>query len=198
MSHRKVPIPFEHGPEETCKWCGEAIVHGRVKVRRWHDGRKDEPNCLRGYNLVSNHDSFRSHCRDIGRHHCWTCGAGRSPSLRGPRVPYAYSDRSTYSHLLHEIALAGPRDALWGKKVWDDIHEAARGSRFAPTWKGGFEVDHRRALIDGGPHAVENLQLLCLACHKAKTSLEAWARAEARRMDRALDVPAPAQGTLFG
>jgi hypothetical protein len=42
-------------------------------------------------------------------------------------------------------------------------------------------VDHVVPLIDGGDKTLENLQLLCVPCHKVKTAREARVRAARRR-----------------
>lgn len=48
--------------------------------------------------------------------------------------------------------------------------------------KGGkLEVDHILPLIDGGGFELENLQLLCTACHGEKTARENSERAADRR-----------------
>lgn len=48
--HRATPSPpFSDAPMGTCRWCGEAIVHGRVGARRWHDGRENERGCVVEY-----------------------------------------------------------------------------------------------------------------------------------------------------
>jgi len=39
-----------------------------------------------------------------------------------------------------------------------------------------LQVDHRVPLADGGRDEVENLQVLCVDCHKEKTKREAQAR----------------------
>lgn len=43
-----------------------------------------------------------------------------------------------------------------------------------------WEADHIVALVDGGAHEVENFQVLCWRCHRAKTAEEARARAGGR------------------
>ena len=35
-----------------------------------------------------------------------------------------------------------------------------------------LEVDHKRRIVDGGSHALENLQTLCRHCHITKTKAE--------------------------
>jgi len=49
-----------------------------------------------------------------------------------------------------------------------------------------WEADHRIPLEDGGPHHIDNLQVLCVPCHRRKTAAEASARATRRRADRAV------------
>jgi 5-methylcytosine-specific restriction endonuclease McrA len=39
-----------------------------------------------------------------------------------------------------------------------------------------FDIDHITPLADGGSNDPQNLQILCVPCHKKKTSLEAKAR----------------------
>jgi len=48
-----------------------------------------------------------------------------------------------------------------------------------------WELDHIVPLIDGGSHALENLQTLCTPCHKQKTAREARERAARSAMDAA-------------
>ena len=37
-------------------------------------------------------------------------------------------------------------------------------------WKNGLQFDHIHEKADNGPEILENIQLLCYACHKVKTS----------------------------
>ncbi len=46
-----------------------------------------------------------------------------------------------------------------------------------------WELDHIVPLIDGGTHALENLQTLCTPCHKTKTADEARLRARATQAE---------------
>lgn len=72
---------------------------------------------------------------------------------------------------------------------------------FGPTNRP--HCDHVLALADGGENREGNLQMLCTDCHKAKTSLEAAARAKTRSirskhlgLDKAINAPQP--GSLPG
>jgi len=50
----------------------------------------------------------------------------------------------------------------------------------------GMQVDHRVRLADGGTHDPPNIQVLCGACHRAKTTLEAGRPARRARQNRKL------------
>jgi 5-methylcytosine-specific restriction protein A len=47
-----------------------------------------------------------------------------------------------------------------------------------------YEYDHITECKDGGDASLENCQILCTACHKAKTGRGAARRASARRRER--------------
>lgn len=51
-----------------------------------------------------------------------------------------------------------------------------------------WEADHREPLEDGGPHHIDNLQVLCVPCHRRKTAAEATQRAARRRQSRAPEL----------
>lgn len=51
----------------------------------------------------------------------------------------------------------------WVRKIWKDTPLA-----FSDT-KNAWEADHIHEVINGGQHTLENLQTLCLVCHKKKT-----------------------------
>lgn len=46
-----------------------------------------------------------------------------------------------------------------------------------------IDVDHIRPLWNGGSNANDNLEALCVDCHKQKTSAEAKVRAKAKRLE---------------
>lgn len=59
---------------------------------------------------------------------------------------------------------------VWGEHPW----ESARYTRVVPT--SNLEIDHRQPLSEGGTNDLDNLWLLCVECHKRKTSAERSAR----------------------
>lgn len=61
----------------------------------------------------------------------------------------------------------------WGSDPW----ETHRYTIVYPT--SNLEVDHRVALHNGGDNTPENLWLLCVGCHKTKTSAERSRRLKA-------------------
>ena len=57
----------------------------------------------------------------------------------------------------------------------------ARGQWFVRT---AWHADHIVAVVNGGRNQTKNIQLLCLPCHRAKTSREAKLRGRRRRLAR--------------
>lgn len=156
-AHRRPEIRFSDAPRGTCRWCGEAIVHGSGLLRgepnrrrRWH------PECVDVYNATDPRE-VRRRLRRRDRGVCAHCGLDTialARELAGRGMTRKLRDRGFV-----------PRRSLW-------------------------EVDHVVPLIDGGSHALDNLQTLCTPCHKAKTAEEA--RARAARTPRPPDPPVPA------
>ena len=55
------------------------------------------------------------------------------------------------------------------------------------TWRGcinvATEVDHKRNFARGGKDSMDNLQAVCVECHKRKTAVEARASREKAKRD---------------
>jgi 5-methylcytosine-specific restriction protein A len=64
-------------------------------------------------------------------------------------------------------------------RVWErgigHCEECGRKIMAGETW----EVDHRIALILGGPHAEGNMRVVCLWCHRSKSRMEQARKAKA-------------------
>ena len=54
------------------------------------------------------------------------------------------------------------------KKLWSANPLCAMCKQLT-EYPHGFELDHIIALTNGGPDTEDNCQILCHACHKAKT-----------------------------
>lgn len=157
-------VPFPRCGQGNCCWCGKPMVHGRVKQRSAHDGRKDEPNCRHLWNLHVRLDVQQAHLLDRDGMGCIDCGAvvgtwkggwvretdpesvrawGPSWVIRCPPetyvAPFCWANWNTHLEVDHFIALAVAYMAF--------PEDARRRWFFSPA----------------------NLRLLCPACHVAKT-----------------------------
>lgn len=81
---------------------------------------------------------------------------------------------------------AWPQEARRVVRARDHGICAACGVDTKAAHLGAWELDHRIPLIDGGSKDLQNLQTLCVPCHKAKTAREAGERA--RRRSRQADL----------
>ncbi len=86
------------------------------------------------------------------------------------------SNRITASHLLNIISIQG------GNPL---VCDCAKCSKTSDKW----QVDHIKPIRDGGSNSKDNIQLLCLKCHKEKTKKERRARSYKCRSDRKLFTP---------
>lgn len=59
---------------------------------------------------------------------------------------------------------------LWGEDPW----ESYRFSRVHPS--SNLELEHTRPLSEGGTNSLSNMRLMCIDCHKLKSSAERSAR----------------------
>ena len=64
------------------------------------------------------------------------------------------------------------RRAFKGRGMWARMREKG----FVPR-RSLWELDHKVPLIDGGTHALSNLQTLCVPCHRNKSAVEHSERA---------------------
>ena len=81
---------------------------------------------------------------------------------------------------------------FWAKRDWRGVRPLVFkrdnwtcqlcGERFWPEWKGRIEGDHIVEIADGGDEFdMENIQTLCVECHKAKTKEGRRERAKVAR-----------------
>lgn len=198
---RKFPGLPPNTEKQQCWWCKKPIVHGRAWQRSMHDGRLDEPNCRWVHDLHTDRDMQESYLLRRDGHACQACSGlpGSWGHWPGPN--------------LERVRAYGPS---WVAHYPPDVFV---GDHTRVAWQSGMEVDHRIALAVAfeafpddrrrrwffGP---ANLQLLCIACHKAKTREdrallrlcydrgEEWARGEVlRRLSDARLLRGPDRGT---
>lgn len=210
--HRKVPIPFPDAPRMHCQWCAEPIVYGRLD-RRWHDGREDvrlgegprERDCKGEYLIAASADYAKQILSALRGPFCAQCGpprVGQTQKLAlrvadGRRFgsPFQWSDPWA-DVAWHER----PRIATWNDP-FAEMLDLVNPPRFAHSYSGrsprvfavqtivvALEVDHVVPIIDGGSFELDNLQLLCQQCHRAKTATENRARAARRREEKRADT----------
>lgn len=196
---RRAAAPFD-GPEHRgargpngrglCRWCGTEVT-GRRET--WCS---DE--CVDIYKALQSTGAAVRYLLERDGDRCEVCGIEGLVEAHG-------SVNSLFQGLRHRLELWDANhwvhdQAGWRAQVafWDLFrqHFADLGGqafalpeivlgigrlatkKYIPAFA---EVDHRIPLIEGGPHALENLRLVCRPCHLALTAALAKRRAQARR-----------------
>ena len=97
-------------------------------------------------------------------------GADAPPPPGDPAAVQAYFD--TYNSAIAETPWdgTGPRQVTWVMKV--TAFERDNWRCIVCGSEGPLELDHARALMNGGDNTLENLHTLCHDCHVAKTRLD--------------------------
>jgi HNH endonuclease len=163
-------------PQGFCRWCGDEIqlidpTDYRRARRRYHYGDEHEvgdTDCLTRWK-----ESVNWNARDAvklreleahGKLFCAECGL------------VVYEPGRPWPKRLHAMPRADRPD------LNPEIAALYRATEIP------WQCDHRIPLEDGGPHHIDNLQVLCVACHRTKTAREATARADRRRLSRRLQL----------
>lgn len=69
----------------------------------------------------------------------------------------------------HDGRLRGRKAQARRLRLWSADPCCARCGRLT-DWPGGFQADHIVPLFKGGEDDEENMQVLCIPCHEAKTN----------------------------
>ena len=137
-----------------CGWCGEEIL-----LRNKGDYRRSAREYHRG-------DEY-----EVGDRNCrsewWLSRTSEA------RVAVARRDL-----LKHGRVFCAECGLVCVELVEGAHSRLGRDARERPD--SAWEADHRIALEDGGTHTLENLQCLCVPCHRTKTARENRERAERR------------------
>jgi hypothetical protein len=179
-------------PKGHCRWCGGGIRDPKnpsalALNRTWHSGKlraqEYEPDCLWEYYTHTRMPEQKAHLLQRDGPRCACCGD----------VSGRWGDR----HPMDPDRMRARPDPYWAKAYPAAVYV---GPFTRVTWASGLEVDHRLALglvvlvtplIDRwtwwGPG---NLQLLCHACHVAKTKADVAKIKLARRLLAGVAQPA--------
>ena len=173
MAHRftQATIPTtwsgQKGPNgrALCCWCGTEVPKGR---RSWCSQK-----CVDEYLDLSDLNRIENRIKERDLEICQVCGLncralkellGR---LRSVKHGYYDPDRRGYYGVYEEVILRNLR----------------LGTRCHRYW----EIDHIVPVAEGGSNAHENLQTICLWCHRANTADQARRKAAERKKQKALD-----------
>lgn len=99
----------------------------------------------------------------------------------------------------HEHCVDAYKEAAWPTYARKKVYHRDKGicAVCRKSCKRSWELDHITPLIDGGDFDLTNMQTLCPACHKAKTSREASSRSVKRRTQQPVPEIFPLPETLF-
>jgi 5-methylcytosine-specific restriction protein A len=151
MSSADLPYLKDENGKPLCRWCKGAVKPPR---RSWCS---DE--CVREFLIRSSADSLRRAVFERDNGVCATCSADTEKIKR----VRSHAERS-YDKLT---------DGLIERKDWQDWPHYAIWPLFCQM---GFnrnqtlwEADHIVEVSNGGETSLDNIQTLCVPCHKAKT-----------------------------
>lgn len=144
-----------------CKWCGTMI-----ELKDPDDYRRQRRNYHRG-------DEY-----EVGEQDCI------SLFLRSR----TYEPRQAVWH--REVTAHGRLACHACGTVCAEPHAERPHNRFIGSEPEPWQADHIVPLEDGGKHELDNLQPLCIPCHRRKTGRENRERAE-RRANLREDAPQP-------
>lgn len=152
--------------ERQCRWCGGQIPRGR---RSWCSAECVNEYQMQAWPMMRRQLVF---WRDKGI--CAQCGVD-TEAMRGifkeieKGLPYCPP----------EARLRSVRHLDWADRLGlIRMLESAGWGKVSRSW---WEADHILEQVRGGAHALDNLQTLCLPCHKRKTARLAAERAQERK-----------------
>lgn len=167
-----------------CRRCGEEVPKGRLTFCG--------EACIHEWKLRTDPGYLRNQVEKRDRGRCGRCGVR----------PQAWSDHHGIAGKLADVQRDIDRangmskldaDAWFlirAKAIherWDELFGVLRGLGYVDGRGHWWEADHVVAVVEGGGQCgIDNLQTLCLRCHKAKTRAMHRARAKGRRRQAAL------------
>lgn len=162
-----------------CRYCGKRIAKAK-RYLAWHSTCQHEAHIRAFVSFASGDLHKREHgvCRHCGidTDALTACLRDLDFKARGwhawDKPPQSESETALWKELFLNVA------AAMRKRGWN-IRVPLYG---LPGWNHLWEMDHIREHAEGGDLEPENLQTLCVPCHKAKT--RAYAAAVSQSVDR--------------
>ncbi len=159
---RDFPVGRDAEGRPLCRWCKGAVKPPRRTMC--------SNACAHEVELRTNLNYLRSQVFKRDRGVCAACGGDTQKF--GRVMDYARKSLA---------ALTG-QDPTWANGYW--FVRAARETLEKVPWEYGranWEADHILEVVRGGDSGLENMQTLCVPCHKQKTKRLAQERARERR-----------------
>lgn len=168
----QIPMSWRESRDNpgVCRWCRKPIDKAKhPRARTWH------PDCIEEWKQGQpGWQRHMAHERDGGR--CAACGS----TWRERRERSAHQvGWQAWGLIAAATGVPEPRELRWPRTSPNRLRRVDNA----------VEYDHRVPLWAGGPNTLENIQTLCVPCHRAKTKREAADRAAARRAERRATHP---------
>ena len=205
-SCRRVPLPpwFNNAPKGFCRWCGKAAIGARGQPVSWH------PECVGLINVAKGPSCISDKLAKAQAYRCAGCRGqlmtfAHEPAVVDPMLKKAWDRTSglpwlpeSYDRRPYRLQRLDSCDGPYSPVEFLSIESSylrapAVGHAFCRVTPClvPIQVDHRFPLwkVDRAqPWArlirywmAENLDALCVECHKAKTAAGAAERASLRR-----------------
>ena len=158
MKHRRPPLPHWKALKGTCRWCGDPVLKpdGSASVRRWH------PACVTAYKIAA-----------------WPAEARKAVWVKNGGVCQGCG-----------LDLAAEALKISQDRYGEHHRNIGDLRTTMPSWAPKWQCDHIVELVDSDRNpahwSVANMQVLCCACHAAKSAASRRARSQ-----KANPVPKP-------
>lgn len=193
-AHRKVPMP---PPKRGfCKWCLaelKRLKSGKVNPSRsWCRHNSEGRDCWHQFALHSVSVVQYDHLCETHGEKCADCGALAPKIWRNlglcnyggwyPPMPWVGERRIAYFEARQRFHMhCRAWFPHWGEATMVERVSALQVDHIIPLWS-------LRGVAERWHFGPRNLQLLCTACHKAKTKREAAERAALRKFETAQGI----------
>lgn len=168
--------PLKKGPNgrNLCRQCEKEVKRPRITFC--------SDKCVDAWRLLTDPNFMRSRVRDRDKGVCATCGLDTKNVKVAVRV---------LRELWHGSYVEGARKPIVELvRIIRELEDALGIAGRSTFW----DADHIKAVVDGGGECgLENIQTLCLWCHRQKTAALAARRAAERKTSRTTGAAAVRQ-----